>query len=300
MNPITLADILPPDRYPEYRGALREAVIAHKRDRRLAVGEQVTLLFEDRETVRFQIQEMVWVERIADPARIQDEIDVYRDLLPGELELSATLFIEITEVGEIRPALDRLVGIHEHVALVLGAGADASLVPARFDPRQMEDDRISAVHFLRFRFRPDQALRLADPATPARLRIDHPAYRREADLPPALRASLCHTLAGDAPPLLPPFPAAPRGPIDLIFETPHVRARRVGAKEAVVETRRAGVSLLGAPPELLGELLDALQRVAAELVREHGRCRIELDVDAQTPEMRWRLRAGGGESPGGT
>jgi hypothetical protein len=135
------------------------------------------------------------VERIDDPGAVQRELDVYNELMPGEGELSATLFIEIPELSRIKEELDRLVGIDEHVSLVLGDEA----VPARFDPKQREADRISAVQYIRFALGPEQRARFADPAVPARLRIDHPAYRHEAPLPPAVRASLAADLRGDCP-----------------------------------------------------------------------------------------------------
>ena len=105
MKPLTLDEIVGLERYAAIRDPYRERVIAYKKDRRLGVGDEITLLFEDRETLRFQVQEMLWVERIVDPEKVQHELDVYNGLLPGPGELSATLFIEITEPGRIRPAL---------------------------------------------------------------------------------------------------------------------------------------------------------------------------------------------------
>jgi len=125
VRPLALEDIVDLDRYAELRSDYRAAVIDYKRTRRLAVGENITLLFEDRETLRFQIQEMLWVEHISQPEKIQHEIDTYNELMPAERELSATLFIEITEAAEIRPALDRLIGVDEHVELVSNAARHA-------------------------------------------------------------------------------------------------------------------------------------------------------------------------------
>ena len=92
MRCLEVGEMVDLERYGRLRADYRDRVIAYKRKRRLAVGENVTLLFEDRETIRFQVQEMLWVERIADPARVQDEIDVYGELLPCPRELTATLF----------------------------------------------------------------------------------------------------------------------------------------------------------------------------------------------------------------
>ena len=150
MRPLRRDEIVDRERYEALRSDYREAVIAHKRRRRMAVGDRVTLVFEDRETLRFQVQEMLWVERISEPEKIQRELDVYNELMPADRELSATLFIEITDPGAVRPELDRLVGIDEHVALVLSEGKATETIPAHFDPEQFEQDRISAVQYLRF------------------------------------------------------------------------------------------------------------------------------------------------------
>jgi hypothetical protein len=197
-------EIVPIALYGPLRDAYRERVIAYKRSRRMALGELVTLLFEDRETLRFQIQEMLWVERIADPGKVQGEVDVYNELMPGDGELSATLFVEIAEASEIRPTLDRLIGIDRHVLLVLGEGPDETAVRARFDPRQFEAERISAVQYLRFPLGPAERERLADLRLRARLRCDHPHYAREEEVPPAVRASLVASLAREPETLLRP------------------------------------------------------------------------------------------------
>src|SRR5215471_5441974 len=105
MNPIGLEDLLGRERYGAEREAIRRRVIEHKRSRRVPVGERITLLFEDRATVWYQTQEMVWVEHITDLDAIREELEVYGALLPGRSELSATLMIEITEQERIRDEL---------------------------------------------------------------------------------------------------------------------------------------------------------------------------------------------------
>jgi len=143
VRPLTLDEIADLDTYERLRPRFHERVVALKRDRRVPVGERVTAVFENRETLRFQVQEMCRVERIADPRKVQQELDVYNELVPGENELSATLFIEITDLESIKPELDRLVGLDEHVSLWIGD----ERIPASFDPKQMEEDRISAVQY---------------------------------------------------------------------------------------------------------------------------------------------------------
>jgi hypothetical protein len=293
MRPLELDEIVDLDSYEVVRAGFRERVIAHKRARRVAVGDRVTLLFEDRETLRFQVQEMLRVERIRDPQKVQAELDVYNPLIPGGDELSATLFVEITDASEIRPELDRLVGIDEHVSLIFGEDAGESAVRARFDPRQYEEDRISAVQYLRFPILPADAARLSDPATPVRLRIDHPQYRHEVELGPATRASLLADLRGEPAALLAPAPGA--RPRRVWVDTDRVRAEDALEPRArvhvVVEAKRPSGSLLDADPSLVAELIDAARQVAAEVVTSGRRARIATDVDADgaSTGLRWHV-----------
>lgn len=293
MTTVTPADILPLDRYAGIRDAYRDAVIRHKRDRRVPVGDRVTLVFEDRETLLFQIQEMCWVERLSDPERIQEEIDAYADLLPGEHELTATLLVEITEAPRIRAELDRLIGIDEHVCLVIESGGEQREIAARFDPKQLEEDRIAAVQYLRFALGPEGARQLRAPDARVRLRIDHPNYRREALLPDPVRESLARTLAGGTPALLPPLPDAPQQAAQVLFQTARVRALRPvgGRPQIVVETTAMELSVLDDDPELAREVVGALRRAADLLVEAHGRCRIQTEVGPGAGPRRWHLVA---------
>ena len=150
MPRITRDSLMTLEAYARERPQFRARVMAHKKDRTLHLGEHVTLLFEDELTIRYQVQEMLRVERIRAPEKVQHELDVYNELLPQSAELSATLMIEITEPGAIRAELDRMLGIDACVFLVLGDGANAIRVTARFDTAQLEEERISAVHYLRF------------------------------------------------------------------------------------------------------------------------------------------------------
>ena len=148
---------------------------------------------------------MLFVERIDEPERVQHELDVYNELMPGARELSATLFVEITEPGRIRAELDRLIGIDEHVALVLGAGADQRALRARFDAKQLEEDRISAVQYIRFALDARRCRRVrragalcGDPDLPPELRARGSAAARRAREPrrrPARRPALARAAA---------------------------------------------------------------------------------------------------------
>ncbi|HEY7515941.1 MAG TPA: DUF3501 family protein, partial [Vicinamibacteria bacterium] len=127
MEKIALGEVKNLVEYEKVREADRAAVIALKQARRVSVGENLTFLFENRQTVLFQIHEMVRTERIVEEARIQDEIDAYNAILPGRGELSATLFIEIPELvrlsqDEVRRRVNRFQGLDRHVALLVGEG----------------------------------------------------------------------------------------------------------------------------------------------------------------------------------
>jgi hypothetical protein len=292
MRPLTREEIIPLAAYGTVRDAFRSAVIAHKRARRMAVGPSVTLVFEDRETLRFQVQEMLFVERIDEPERLQHELDVYNELMPGARELSATLFVEITEPGRIRAELDRLIGIDEHVALVLGAGADQRALRARFDAKQLEEDRISAVQYIRFALEPDDAAALAEPGRYATIRISHPNYGHEAALPPAVRESLVAGLSADPPSLVPPLPAeSPKEP-EVLYSGGGVRVLRPVAPQLpghlVVESSTALTSAGEIDPALWNALSEAVRRTASDAAKRHGGCRVVADFAPGAP-LRWHI-----------
>src|SRR5947207_9258745 len=118
MRPIALDDILGRERYGQVRDAVRRRIIEHKRARRVAVGDRLSLVFEDRATVWYQTQEMLWVEHVTDLDAIRDELAVYNQLLPGERDLAATLLIELRDQERMRDEIRQLVGLDRHLALV--------------------------------------------------------------------------------------------------------------------------------------------------------------------------------------
>jgi len=184
--------------YEKVRDAARAANIAHTRDRRLAVGDNLTVLFEDRDTVLFQVQEMVRAERIVDEARIQEEVDAYNALVPGPGELSATLFIEIPELvrmapAQVREAVNRFQGLDRDGVIWIAAGG--ARIPARFEEGHSNEEKMSAVHYVRFAVSPAARAELADTSRPAALVVDHPSYKAQAPLSDALRAELLKDLA---------------------------------------------------------------------------------------------------------
>ena len=186
MEKVEVGEILDIAAYERIREDFLRRTIELKRPRRVHVGESLCFIFENRDTVLFQIQEMTRAERTVDEEAIAEEVAVYNELIPGADELSATLMIEIPDAGSIRPELDRLIGIDEHVHLDIG---DAS-VRATFDEKQFEEDRIAAVQYIRFPLGPELAVRFRDPDVPVELRVDHPSYAGKTTIAGETRASL--------------------------------------------------------------------------------------------------------------
>jgi hypothetical protein len=187
MRKLTADDIPELRAYNKERDDLRRRIIALKARRRVRVGPLVSLVFENTETVRWQIAEMVRAERISTEEGVATEVKIYNDLIPEPGELSATMFIELTSEGELREWLPRLVGIHESVVFVL---ADGSTVRG-FDPeseRLTREEITPAVHFLKFRFTPQQIE--AFTTGPVRLVVDHPQYDHSIELGDEQRAEL--------------------------------------------------------------------------------------------------------------
>jgi hypothetical protein len=190
MEKLTRADIRGPKLYAAIRDDLRKRVIELKRVRRVSVGPQVTLVFENRATMIFQIEEMCRAEQIDEPDKIQAEIDIYNKVLPDAGQLAATLLIEITDEKEIETTLQRLVGLQDHVWLVVGG----ERVRAEFDPDQFDADRLAAVQYLKFSITGAAEKALRSEGTALALAVDHPNYRHEAHLDEAARRSLAADL----------------------------------------------------------------------------------------------------------
>jgi hypothetical protein len=190
IRPVTLDDVVGLERYEAIRDDVRRDVIALKKTRRVSVGPEITLVFENHATVYFQIQEMLRAERITDLDAVRAELAVYNGLLPAPGQLSATLLIEITNEADVAARLLTFLGLDESVALMIGS----QRIAAEFEPGRSREDKLSAVQYIRFSLPPAARTAFADPTVPARLVVELPQYRHEAAIDGAIRASLAADL----------------------------------------------------------------------------------------------------------
>jgi hypothetical protein len=197
MRQIELNDIKNIYEYEKIRETFRRKIIEEKRLRRVSVGPHITFAFENRDTVIFQIQEMVRVERLLTDEAMQKEVDVYNQLVPGDHELSATLLIEITEQSQIRPVLDSLVGLgHQSVFLCIGGHE----IETQFDEGQSAEDRISAVQYLKWQLGVFDIQAMLEPDS-ASLVVRHKNYHYEQRLTDEQRLALLTDIRSDVPQL---------------------------------------------------------------------------------------------------
>ena len=187
MDKLTRADLFSLERYHEVRAEFRDRVLAHKRDRQVAVGPNATLYFEDRLTIQYQVQEMLRVERIFEADAIEEELAAYNPLIPDGANLKATFMVEYADPDERRRMLGRLVGIEDRVWME--AGPDRIFAIADEDLDRATEDKTSAVHFLRFEL-PGRMRSALGNGAPMRFGIDHREYRHERTLAGDSRAAL--------------------------------------------------------------------------------------------------------------
>lgn len=194
MNRLSRSDLMSLEQYSLGRKEFRERVLAHKKLRIVSVGPNATWCFEDRLTVQYQVQEMLRVERIFEAAGIQDELDAYNPLIPDGSNWKATFLIEFPDPEIRKQKLAGLKGI-EDKCWVQVQGCDPVHAIADEDLERENDEKTSAVHFLRFELTPDMANR-AKAGAAISLGIDHPNYNHELrPLPDNVRQSLVADLA---------------------------------------------------------------------------------------------------------
>jgi hypothetical protein len=177
--------------YEEIRPHFRARMIEQKQRRRVSIGEHMTLVFENHDSVLLQVLEMMRTERISDEQAIQHELDTYNDLVPEPGSLCGTLFIEYTDKDERADMLKRFATLRTAMQLAIG---DKSF-PARFATHFGEEmDRLPAVNYLTFDVGADEAAKLLDPAVHARLEVTHPDYKVSQELTRPVREELAHDL----------------------------------------------------------------------------------------------------------
>lgn len=188
---ITRADIMPLDEYGPLRKERRAEMIARKRNRRMAVGPNATFHFESFDTMLYQVHEMLWTERGGD-AQLVDELEAYNPLVPKGDELIATFMLEYEDPVRRAAILKTLGGIEETIALEF-TGERVQADWEKEVERTTEEGKTSSIHFLHFKFTPDQAARFKAEGTRVVVAIGHPNYAHMAVMPEAVRAEL----AGD-------------------------------------------------------------------------------------------------------
>lgn len=196
MSKLTLDDISDVRAYERERDEFRRHVIDLKKRRRVAVGPIITFLFENHDTIRFQVQEMARVEKLVSDEAIETELRIYNPLIPEPGHLAATMFLELTSDAELREWLPKLVGIETAPAFRIGEGDSAVLVPSLVDPdhaKQLTRDEVTAsVHYVHWSLTPEQVEAFA--AGPVSLVLDHAQYGFEAPLSPEAHAELVSDL----------------------------------------------------------------------------------------------------------
>ena len=194
MTKLTRQDLFTLEKYAEIRQDFRARGIAHKKHRRVPLGEHAALYFEDRLTMQYQIQEMLRIEKIFEAAGIQEELDVYNPLIPDGSNWKATFMLEYADEGDRRAALARLVGI-ERDLWVRVEGFDPVTPIADEDLDRSAPDKTASVHFLRFELTPAMVAAVKSGAGIS-AGVTHRAYQATLDpLPEAIRAALATDLA---------------------------------------------------------------------------------------------------------
>ena len=193
MPRIDRASLMSLETYARERAQFRAKVMAHKKDRSVPLGEHVTLLFEDELTIRYQVQEMLRVERIFEEQGIQEELDAYNPLVPDGRNLKATLMVEYPDSDERRKKLAELIGIEDKVWVQVGTHERVWAIADEDLDRETEE-KTSSVHFLRFELSEAMARALKSGA-PLVIGVDHPRYAAAIEAGAAVRDSLAKDLA---------------------------------------------------------------------------------------------------------
>jgi hypothetical protein len=194
MRKVRREDILNLYEYEKVRDQKLKEISQLKKKRRLFLGDMVTMVFENFDTVWFQIQEMIRAERMVKEEEIQFEIDTYNDLIPEENQISATMFIEIPDERERKEKLPKLVGIHDHVFMHIGAKHTVKAVADEKSSMDYESGKASVVHFLKWNLTPEQVEDFK--RNSVKIEINHDNYKAIATLPEGIHRELVKDLEG--------------------------------------------------------------------------------------------------------
>ena len=193
MSKLTREDLYGLEKYAQVRGDFRAKVMAHKKSRKVALGPNATLYFEDRLTIQYQVQEMLRIEKIFEPAEIEDELAAYNPLIPDGANWKATFMLEFPDVAERKAALGKMIGIEDRVWVRVD-GHDKVFAIADEDLEREDESKTSSVHFMRFELSQEMAAAVKAGADIA-MGSDHPAYEYRVDsVDPEVRDSLAADL----------------------------------------------------------------------------------------------------------
>jgi hypothetical protein len=193
MAKLTRDDLFSLEEYAEVRPKFRAEVMDHKKSRQVPIGPNATLYFEDAVTMKYQVQEMLRIERIFEREAIEEELDAYNPLIPDGSNWKATFMVEFPDIEERRQALAELIGIEDKVWVQAG-DEDKVFAIADEDLERENADKTSSVHFVRFQL-PAATLQAIKSGAAIRMGIDHPEYSYEITLDDTRRAALAADLA---------------------------------------------------------------------------------------------------------
>ena len=192
MNKLTRQDLMNLETYAEQRAEFRRNVLEHKKNRRVDVGPNLSLYFEDRLTIQYQVQEMLRIERIFEPAAIQEELDTYNALIPDGHNFKVTAMLEFEDVDLRRRRLAEMVGL-EHLVWMQVEGSEKVFAIANEDLERSTDEKTSAVHFMRFELT-EQMIKALREGASLSFGSDHQAYHHQVTVSPQIQSALLRDL----------------------------------------------------------------------------------------------------------
>jgi len=193
MTHLTASDLMSLEQYARERAQFRARVLAHKKNRQVALGPNATLYFEDGLTIQYQVQEMLRIEKIFEAEGIEDELSAYNPLIPDGSNWKATFMLEYPDIDVRKRELARLIGVEDKV-WVQAEGHDKVYAIADEDMERDTEEKTSSVHFMRFELAPEMVSALKG-GTALHMGVDHDNLQVDVTVPDAVRGSLVNDLA---------------------------------------------------------------------------------------------------------